>query len=304
MGSEQTGGLNGAAPSVTAAADDQLLSFTVSGRDARGRLARLGPTLRTILAAHAYPRPVARLLAEALTLTALIGSLMRKEDGRVTVQVQSKGGVVDLLVCDWNAGELRGYLRHDAEYLSTLGRNPSVKALLGRGYLAITLDQTASMERYQGIVPLEGGSLAEMAETYFVQSEQLPTRILVGVDEATAGGLLIQHLARKEIGGERLHVEREHPDWSHVRLLAETVRESELLDPGLPLDHLLWRLFNEDEVRVAPPLAVRHGCRCSEAHIRTVLLQFSAEDLEHMKEADGRIRVDCAFCAQSFAIRI
>jgi molecular chaperone Hsp33 len=297
----------GAGLSVAAAptAEDQLLPFAVPGRDARGRLVRLGPTLRTILAAHRYPRPVARLLAEALTLTALIGSLLR-EEGRVTLQAQSKGGPVDLLVCDWNAGELRGYLRHDPEKLSRYGRNPSVRALMGHGHLAITLDQTASVERYQGIVPLEGESLAAMAEGYFTQSEQLPTRILIGVGDESAGGLLVQHLARRELGGTRLHVEREaeHPDWSHVRLLAETVKPDELLDPKLALDRLLWRLLNEDEVRVADPVGIRHGCRCSEAHIRAVLQQFSPDELADMREADGRVRVDCAFCAQTFAIAV
>lgn len=299
----QPSGLNGSGVATIDTVQDQLLPFSVPARDVRGRLGRLGPTLRTILAAHAYPRPVARLLAEALALTALIGSLLRDE-GRVTLQAQSKGGVVDLLVCDWNAGELRGYLRHDADHLSLLGRNPSVRALMGTGHLAITLEQTAASERYQAIVPLEGASLAAMAEGYFDQSEQLPTRIIIGLGEDAAGGLLIQHLARREVGGERLHVAREHPDWSHVRLLAETVQPDELLDAALPLEHLLWRLLNDDEVRVAEPVAIRHGCRCSEPHIRSVLLQFSPDDLEAMKEADGLIRVDCAFCAQSFAISI
>ncbi|MDT7933838.1 MAG: Hsp33 family molecular chaperone HslO [Sphingomonadaceae bacterium] len=301
IGALNGAGLRAARPDTQ---DDQLLPFAVPSRDVRGRLVRLGPAMREIMHAHAYPPPVARLLGEALTLTALIGSLLR-EEGRVTVQAQSKGGPVDLLVCDWDAGALRGYLRHDPEKLSRYGKNPSVRALMGQGYLAITLEQTASVERYQGIVSLEGGSLAAMAESYFQQSEQLPTRILTSVSEGGAGGLLVQHLARAELGGERLHVTREeNPDWSHVRLLAETVRRDELLDPALPLPELLWRLLNEDEVRVGEVVTVRHGCRCSEEHILGVLKQFTEEDLADMRDETGAITVDCAFCAKKYVVRV
>lgn len=286
---------------------DNLLGFSVPGRNARGRLGRLGPTLNAILAAHAYPPPVARLLGEALTLTALLGAMLRADEGQLTLQAQSHGAVIDLLVCDWRAGGLRGYLRHDPERLARLGKRPSLHALMGTGYLAITLDQTASAERYQGIVPLEGGSLATIAEHYFAQSEQLPTLVRLAVDEGaggwSAGGLILQHLPKGEVGGERLFAADEaHPDWTHLRALAETVRPEELTDPALPLDTLLWRLFNEDEVRTFPDVTVSRGCRCSPEHIRSVLQRFSADDLEHMRGADGLVAVDCAFCARTFNI--
>jgi molecular chaperone Hsp33 len=296
--------LNGAGPGPHApsGATDTLTGFTLPSRDARGRVVRLGPTLGTILAAHAYPPPVARLLAEALTLTALLGAMLRADEGALTLQAQAKGGVVDLLVADWRAGALRGYLRHDPERLARLGRNPSAKALFGRGRLAITLDQTASAERYQGIVPLEGATLAEMAERYFAQSEQLPTRVRIAVAGDRAGGMIVQHLPRGELGGERLHVIAEHPDWSHVRLLADTATDAELLDARLPLDRLLYRLFHEDGVHATPPIAIRHGCRCSPEHIAGVLARFSAAERDEMREADGLVRVDCAFCARTWRI--
>ena len=203
---------------------DRALGFTIPSRDARGRVVRLGPVLDTILAAHAYPAPIRHLLAEALVVTALIGSLLKDEDGQLTVQAQAEGGIVDLLVCDYRDGELRGYIRHDETRLAGLGVSPSLQALFGTGYLAITFDLAATGQRYQGIVPLEGGSLSEACEHYFVQSEQVPTLIRVAVrssgEGCVAGGLLVQHLPEGEEGRERLHVELDHPEWAHVAALA------------------------------------------------------------------------------------
>jgi len=291
-----------------AATLDNLIGFSVPGRSARGRIGRLGPTLNAILAAHAYPPPVARLLGEALMLTALLGSMLRGDEGQMTLQAQSHGAVVDLLVCDWRGGALRGYPRHDPVKLARLGKRPSLHALIGTGYLAITLDHTESTESYQGIVPLEGGGLAQIAEHYFAQSEQLPTLVRLAVDERdgvwSAGGLLLQHLPKGEVGGPRLFAAEENPDWAHVRALAETVTPEELTDPALPLETLLWRLMNEDEVRTFPAVPVTRGCRCSPEHITSVLARFSEDDIKHMREADGTVSVDCAFCAKTFAITV
>ena len=304
---------NGAAAVLERAAEDTLLPFSLPGRNARGRVARLGPALATILGAHAYPAPLARLLGEALVLTALLGAMLRDDAGQLTLQVQAKGAVVDLIVCHWvsseRGGELHGYLRHDAERLSFLGKAPSLKALLGRGHLAITLDQTAVAERYQGIVPLEGASLAEMAERYFAQSEQLPTLIRIAVDGApenpgAAGGLIVQHVPRGELGRERLSVADEHPDWAHVRALASTMKSEELLDAGLQLETLVWRLFNEDEVRAGAAVHIEQGCRCSEAHFASVLARFPEDERAEMRGEDGTVTVDCAFCAQSFKVSV
>ncbi len=291
----------GLEPPLTGALDT-LTGFTLPSRDARGRIVRLGPTLATILDAHAYPRPLARLLAEALTLTALLGAMLRADDGGLTLQAQAEGGAVDLLVADWRAGALRGYLRHDPERLARMGRNPSAAGLFGRGYLALTLDQTAAAERYQGIVPLEGATMAEMVERYFDQSEQLPTRLRIAVNGSRAGGIIVQHLPRGEQGGPRLHVVRDHPDWSHVRLLADTASEAELLDERLPLDRLLYRLFHEDGVHATPPIAIRHGCRCTPEHIAAVIARFPEGERAAMRGADGLISVNCEFCARTFSV--
>lgn len=281
---------------------DLLQPFSLPGRNARGRVARLGPALETILSRHAYPPPLAKLLGEALVLTALLGAMLREDEGTLTLQAQAEGAIVDLIVCDWSAGALRGYLRHDPVRLGRLGKAPSLKALMGRGYLAITLDQTANAERYQGIVPLEGASLAEMAERYFAQSEQLPTLVRIAVEGGVAGGLIVQHLPQGELGRERLSVADEHPDWAHVRALGGTVKPNELTDAALPLDTLLWRLFNEDEVRAAAPVDIREQCRCSPVRFKDAIARFPPSEIEAMRGDDGHIIVDCEFCASHYVI--
>ena len=287
--------------------NDQVLSLTIPSRDARGRMVRLGPVLETILAAHAYPPAITLLLAEALVVTALIGSLIKNGDGQLTMQAQTDGGIVELLVCDYRSGELRGYVRHDAERLAQLGANPSLYALFGKGYLAITFDVSSTGQRYQGIVPLEGSTLAEACENYFAQSEQVPTLIRVAVRSTgsgcVAGGLLVQHLAEGEEGRERLHVRMDHPEWDHVAALAGSVRHDELVDPGLPLETLVWRLFHEEaEVRVeqGPPLV--RGCRCSLEHYAGVIASFPEAEQLDMRNDAGVIVIDCAFCSKALKL--
>ena len=286
---------------------DRILGFSVGDRNVRGRVVRLDIALNAVLAAHDYPAPVARLLGEALVLTTLLGSILREDEGQLTLQAQSKGGYVDLLVCDYRAGAVRGYLRHDPTRSWPDGAD--LATIFGPGHLAITLDPTASAERYQGIVPLEGASLADAAEGYFTNSEQLPTfvKLAIGGDASTGwvgGGLLVQHLARSEIGGERLSLADMHPDWQHVLALTSTMTDAELTDLSLSEETLLWRLFHEETVRVAPGPAPTRGCRCTLAHIREVLDSFPAADRADMAGDDGAIKVDCAFCARHFLIEV
>jgi molecular chaperone Hsp33 len=294
---------------------DTALGFTIAARHARGRLVRLGPALDTILAAHAYPPVLAKLLAEALVLGGLLGSTLKHEEGQLTLQAQTEGGVVDLLVVDYRGGEMRGYLRHDPDKLAEAPAEPSLFGLFGKGYLAITFDQAppsgqSAGERYQGIVPLEGGSLAQAAEHYFAQSEQIPSIVRVAVKQLpdgrhVAGGLLVQHLPEGEEGRERLHTRLDHPEWNHVEALAATVSPAELTDTGLPLDQLLWRLFHEEEeVRTLPVATIRRGCRCSAEHIQSVIARFPPEERAAMAEADGFVHVDCEFCARSFPVAL
>ena len=287
---------------------DQLLGFTLPDREARGRVVRLGSVLDRILAAHDYPQGVKQLLAEALVLTALMGALLKREGSQLTLQAQNEGGVVDLLVCDYRDGELRGYVKFDPARFSALGDNPSLSELFGAGYLAITFDMPATAERYQGVVPLEGRSLADAVESYFARSEQVPTLIRTAVslrpNRSVAGGLLIQHLAEGEEGGERLHARPEHPEWQHVAIMGGSVEAEELVDRDLPLPDLLWRLFHEErEVRVQPLAALSRGCRCSVVHFEEVLARFPKEDRREMRNENGVILVDCAFCSREFEIQ-
>jgi len=288
---------------------DVALGVTIPARHARGRVARIGPVLEQVLANHFYPPVIETLLAEALVLTALLGSLLKDPTGQTTLQAQTDNGIVDLLVCDYLGGELRGYVRHDPERLAETGPNPSLFALFGKGYLAITFDQPATEERYQGIVPLEGTSLAEAAQSYFTQSEQIPSIVRLAAEKRdggwSAGGLLFQHLPEGEEGRDRLHTRLDHPDWPHVAILAGSVRPDELTDPALALDDLVWRMFHEeDEVRALEPLRLIKGCRCDPDYVRSVIARFPADEREAMAGEDGLIRVDCAFCSLSFPIAL
>ena len=293
-------------PIAAVASLDSALGFTIPARHARGRLVRLGPVLEEILSAHDYPAPIAHVLGEALVLTALLGATLKDAGGQLTLQAQTEEGIVDLLVADYKGGELRGYVRFDRERLAAEpGVHPSLEALFGKGYLAITFDQTASNERYQGIVPLEGEGLADAVEHFFSQSEQIPNlvRIAVGDSGRIAGGILLQHLPEGEEGRERLHTRLDHPEWDHVRILGETIRSGELTDPALPLEDLLWRLFHdEEEVRLLSAAPLARGCRCNAEHIRSVLVRFAPEERAEMADEAGNIGVDCEFCSKVFVV--
>lgn len=287
---------------------DRVLGFTIPDRSARGRIVRLGPVLDDVLSSHSYPVAIRHLLAEALTLTALLGSLLKDDGSQLTMQAQSEDGIVKLLVCDYRSGELRGYVMHDPERLAALEVMPSLSALFGKGYLAITFDIGDTGQRYQGIVPLEGDSLAEACEAYFAQSEQVPTLVRIGVrfsrSGTVAGGMLVQHLAEGEEGRERLHVRSDHPEWEHVSIMAGSVTNDELIDPELSLEQVVWRLFHDEgEIRVERQILTK-GCRCNADHYRAVLSRFPETEVEAMREDDGSITVDCAFCSKLFRIEL
>lgn len=289
---------------------DRVIGFTIPERNARGRMVRLGPVLDAILSAHAYPAPIERLLAEALTLTALLGSTLKDDEGQLTLQAQTKGGIVKLLVCDYKAGELRGYVQFDGDRLALLGANPSLYAMFNQGYLAVTFDQVLTGERYQGIVPLDGESLADAAQAYFLQSEQIPSLVRLGTardadGHMLAGGMLLQHLPLGEAGQQRIHAQAEHPEWQHVEALGATMGADELADPALPLETLLWRLFNEErEVRLLDARTLGRGCRCNATYIRQVLAKFPPDERAGMADEQGVIGVDCAFCARVFPVAL
>lgn len=287
---------------------DRALGFAIPSRSARGRVVRLGPALDAVLAAHAYPPAIEALLAEALTLAALIGSTLKDPTGQLTMQTRTDNGVIQLLVCDYRGGEVRGYIDYDADRLATAPEQPTLFALFGQGYLAITFDLATTGERYQGIVPLDGETLSEAAQSYFIQSEQIPSLVRVGIargddGRTIAGGLFLQHLPEGEVGRERLHTRLDHPEWEHVEALGRTTGVDELADAALPLETLVWRLFNEEQdVRVLASTSLSRGCRCTGDYIASVLSKFSIEERREMADDDGFIQVDCAFCATKFPV--
>ncbi|MEC9367641.1 MAG: Hsp33 family molecular chaperone [Pseudomonadota bacterium] len=289
----------------TGTGDDLVLPFQAERAGASGRLARLGPLVDQILTRHAYPEPVSKLLGEAVVLTALLGASLKFEGTFIFQAVTD--GPVDLLVADYRTpGKLRAYARFDAEKVAALGDRQGQGSLLGHGHLAMTIDQGPETERYQGIVPLEGGGLNEAADVYFRQSEQLPTYIRLAVarhyDGATgrqswrAGGLLLQHLTRE--GGA---ISRADEDgWNRARTLAATVEDAELVDPMLAPDRLLYRLFHEEGVRAFRAGQLEAYCRCSEKRVRDLLGSFSGEELADMVERD-HIHVTCEFCNRKYS---
>ncbi|UTW55319.1 Hsp33 family molecular chaperone HslO [Kordiimonas sp. SCSIO 12610] len=291
--------------------DNEVRPFQIEGMDVRGRAVRLGTVVDQILSAHDYPDPVARILGEFLTLTALLGSIM-KYNGIVTIQAKT-GGPVPMVVADYEIkddgiGHLRGYAQIDEVKYATYGKNPSFHGLIGSksGYLALTIDQGADMERYQGIVEITGESLSDVARSYFMNSEQTPTEMSMVCDRDPvtgnwrAGGLMVQHLSRGEEGQERLLDRETEEQWNRASVLMHSVKSEELLDAQLDLDQILYRLFNEDGVRVFDAMHLDASCRCSREKLFGVLSQFGDSDIEHMI-VDGAITVDCQFCSKAYS---
>jgi molecular chaperone Hsp33 len=284
---------------------DQVLGFTISSLSARGRVVRLGPALEQVLSAHGYPPAVEKLLAQALVVTALLGTTLKTDDGQMTMQAQSQGGAIELLVCDYRDGEVRGYVKHDADKVAALPHDPDLQALFGTGYLALTFDQAVTKERYQGIVPLEGAHIGDAIEHYFAQSEQIPSLVRAFMSGDVAGGFLVQHLPEGEVGRERLHVRLDHPQWEHVAALGQTISEDELTDLDLPLEDLIWRLFHEEEeVRILDSTTIKKGCRCDVDYVHSVIMQFAEEDRKEMADDAGVVSVDCAFCSRIFPVQV
>ncbi|MGL5838293.1 MAG: Hsp33 family molecular chaperone HslO [Sphingorhabdus sp.] len=292
---------------------DKPLRFSIPEMHARGRVVRLEAVLADILSAHAYPPLVEKTLAEALVLTALLGSTLKDTDGQLTLQAQTESGAISMLVCDYRDGALRGYAQFDMAKLAELPPNATLFGLFGKGYLAITFDRERTAAegggRYQGIVPLEGETLSAAATAYFGQSEQIPTLIKVAVGHfkgrCVAGGFLVQHLPEGEEGRERLHVRMDHPEWEHVYALADTLTADELTNSKLSLEEIVWRLFHEeDRVRIENGVGLAKGCRCDLNHIRDVIARFPADERKDMADETGNIVVNCEFCSRRFPISL
>lgn len=295
------------------AGDDAVVPFEVEGLDARGRSVQLGAVVDTILARHQYPEPVARLLAEVMVLTTLLGTSL-KFDGKFILQT-STDGPVNLLVADFQTPSgLRAYARFDDDKLEQAIKDGKVapEQLLGKGTLALTIDQGAHMQRYQGIVALDGSNLEEIARNYFDQSEQIPTDVRLAVATLVdrnsegqpkqswrAGGVLVQHLPKASLDINEKKPEKSKVtdnNWTEVKALTQTIESAELTDPQVGTERLLYRLFHEHGVRVFQPTSIVDDCSCSREKVENVLKNFSAEELDSSIE-NGEITVKCEFCS-------
>ncbi|MCC0039242.1 MAG: Hsp33 family molecular chaperone [Brucellaceae bacterium] len=306
------------------AGDDHVVPFEVDPLDVRGRAVQLGPLLDTILDRHDYPEPVARLLSEAVVLTVLLGTSLKFE-GKFIFQTRSDGPV-DMLVADFASPQsVRAYARFDEERLAeaVAAGEDAPEQLLGNGVLALTVDQGPAMQRYQGVVQLDGATLEEIARVYFRQSEQIPTEVRLGVakqivpeangarEHWRAGGVLAQFvpasLERQRMpdlpGGDGTPSDDlgDPTDnaWREVQALMATVEPSELFDPTIGAERLLYRLFHEHGVRVFDGIGVVDDCSCSREKVSDILAGFTPQEIEESVE-DGRIKVQCEFCSKSY----
>ncbi|MFZ2103182.1 MAG: Hsp33 family molecular chaperone [Oricola sp.] len=305
---------------------DAVIPFRVDSLDARGRAVMIGPMLDAILQRHDYPEPVARLLGEMIVLTVLLGTSLKFE-GKFIVQTQADGPV-SLLVVEFSTPDgVRAYARWDADAVDAADKagHSDPANLLGKGVLALTVDQGAYTQRYQGIVALDGASLEEVARNYFRQSEQIPTELRLAVGRLIvrgndggsrshwrAGGILAQFLpdspermrqADLHPGeapeGSELHEIDEDDAWTEVKALLDTIADDELVDDTVGMHTLLYRLFHERGVTVNEPSPVHDRCTCSRERVAGVLKSLSPEERADSIE-NGEIKVTCEFCSTSY----
>ncbi|WP_431282930.1 Hsp33 family molecular chaperone HslO [Humitalea sp. 24SJ18S-53] len=277
--------------------------FFLDGRPVRGRLVRLGPLAEALIGRHDNPPAVATLLGQALALTAGLAAAL-KYKGSFSLQAKGEGPVGMLLADCTDEGALRGHARVDA---GALGDATAADALLGKGYLAFTCDQGPDMDRYQGMVAIEGASLSEMTARYFDTSEQLAARVWLAAGPTPAGwrasALVLERIAAG--GGSEAVLEPEIADdaWTTALALAGTVTDAELLDDSLSAERLLTRLFGgefgAEGIALGRPRPLSYGCRCSRARLAQLLTGFPADDLDHMAE-EGVITMTCEFCNLGF----
>jgi molecular chaperone Hsp33 len=287
--------------------DDLVQPFRIDPFALRGRLVRLGPTIDRILSQHAYPEPVAAMLGEAITLAVVLAGALKYE-GIFTLQTKGDGPI-RLMVADVStAGAVRGYAQYDAAKLETAlsgvrAGTPSVPGLVGSGYIAFTVDQGEDTDRYQGIVELAGSTLAECAQHYFRQSEQIQAGIKLSVGRAgrggtwRGGGLMLQRVPPE--GGFGVIADDVEDGWRRAMVLMSSATAEELVNPDLPPHGLLFRLFHEQGVRVYQTHPLEARCRCSRERIEGILRLFPTAELEDMRE-EGVTTVTCQFCNQSY----
>ena len=292
-------------------AADFVQPFQIEGLGLRGRLVRLGPVVRSVVAHHGYPPAAAALMAETLALAAVLASAL-KYDGVFTLQLRGDGPLSLVVVDITSAGDMRGYARCDAAAIGDAlpAGAASVPRLMGAGTMVFTVDQGPRTERYQGVTALEGASLSECAHAYFRQSEQVQTAIILVAapepdtagDETAAGiraaALMIQRLAGSDDGDASAD-----ENWHRAVVLMSSVRADELLSSMLSPAEVLFRLFHEDGVRLFRQRPLRAGCRCSQAKVERLIATFPPAEITTMAD-NGHIAVTCEFCKAVYDVAV
>jgi molecular chaperone Hsp33 len=305
--------------------DDTVLPFQLDASGIRGRVARLDGVLDQVLRQHAYPPSIEALVAETALLTALIGQTIKLR-WKLSLQIRGNGPA-RLIATDYygpqaegEPARVRAYASFDADRLEPDTADPFSQ--IGQGYFAVMLDQGEGMQPYQGFTPIAGGSLSACAETYFAQSEQLPTRFSLAYGRSTepgrpehwrAGGIMLQHMPQSGgvaaeggsgEGGLLTHADilsgQASEDWTRANLLLDTVEQMEMIGPSVAPTELLVRLFHEDEPRVFETQPVRFGCSCSEDKVRNTMSIYSQKDIAKMTTPDGIVTADCQFCGAHY----
>lgn len=296
-------------------ADDIVVPFQVGESAVRGRVVRLGGAIDTILSRHPFPPEVNGFVGEAAALVSLLGASL-KFAGKLILQIQGDGPV-SMVVADFSAdGALRATATTSMKAHEPPASSSPSLALLGKGHLAMTIDQGSDMERFQGVVPLEGETLSAAILTYFDQSEQIPTAVALAVgrlstpdgkDMWRAGGIMVQFMpgegGTRERGEASILSDDDEEAWNRAKILMNSVQADELLDPQIAPETLLYRLYHEDGVRVFDPQEVRAECTCSRQKVASVLNQYSRADLEDMVE-DGAIEASCDFCRTTYRFEV
>lgn len=289
--------------------DDSLLPFQLDKADIRGRFVRLDGALNKILDQHNYPLPVATLVAEAVVLTALIGQTIGFK-AKLSLQIRGNGPI-RIIATDYYApedegqpGQIRAYASFDADRIS----EAAPFSQIGEGMFAVLIDQGKGQTPYQGITPLNAGSLANCAETYFLQSEQLATRFVLSIDHKDtwrAAGMVLQHMPKAsplKIMAEPADAEADAENWNRATMMLETIQQAEMIGPRVSPAELLFRLFHEDAPRVYDPQPVRFGCTCSEEKVRQSLSIYSEKDIGTMTTDQGTVTADCQFCGAHYVL--
>ncbi len=285
--------------------DNQIANIQIGEDTVRGRIVRLATELEQAICADYYPAIVAQLLGEAVILSALIASSL-KFDGRLLVQAHGTNeGAVSLLVAECtSSGNVRSYARFDQKSLDRIltdNPNPDAKTLLGGGTFAMTIDSDIHKEKYQGIAAIEGADLADAAENYFKTSEQVPTIIKLAVGRVQEGdgehwrgsGILVQRIASDAKRSDA------SDDWDFAKAVMATLKDVELLDPDLPAERLLYRLFHEHGVRIAEIKNIKAKCSCSRTRLLQTIKTFDEQARTEMLE-DGKVTANCQFCRKDY----